>query len=121
VEGSPAAGCRRDELAPVTVAARRRSDEQILEPAVLHSGPDAQAVAKLTYADRIAVAEREQELGVLVVEQLRRDGADHLRRRIGLSPPVAELGDQPRHGFKVVRLGAPHHNSDATLAGRQRA
>src|SRR5436190_5741376 len=77
LDAPDAAGARRlegalDELAPVAAAARCLSHEQVLEPAVLGAGPDAEAVAQLARADRFAgVVEGKQELGVLGVQELR--------------------------------------------------
>src|SRR3954464_9561358 len=59
-----------DELTAVPAAPPRLGHEQVLEPTVVHAGPDAQAVAELADPNRaVVVAEGEQELGAIVLEQ----------------------------------------------------
>src|SRR5213076_3383467 len=65
------------ERPPVAAAARVLVDEQVLEPAVLDAGPDAQPVAQLAEADCFgAVVAREQELAAGIAEQRLERGPD---------------------------------------------
>src|SRR4051794_25175418 len=106
---------RLDELTAVPAAARRLGHEQVLEPTVVHAGPDAQAVAELADPNRaVVVAEGEQELGAIVLEQPRSGYSDALLAWVMLSPPVAEFCYQPDDVVQILSSADANQRSDAT-------